>query len=79
MLRTLSPRLPRALAARSLAIPASTRAFSRSLAARKQDDSNKVDVSSQYQHLQTQPTTGKDGSSASDLARRLSQDRKSVV
>ncbi|KAM0748799.1 spermidine synthase [Meredithblackwellia eburnea MCA 4105] len=34
---------------------------------------DKVDISSQYQHLQTQPTAGKDGVSASELARTLSQ------
>lgn len=30
-------------------------------------------IKNQYQHLQTQPTTNKDGTSASELARRLSQ------
>lgn len=30
-------------------------------------------ISTQFQHIQTQPTAGKDGTSASELARRLSQ------
>lgn len=59
MIRTLSPRLLRTLH--------STRSFSLS-ALRREDN-----ISQQFQHIQTQPTAGKDGTSASDLARRLSQ------
>lgn len=71
MLRTLTPRLPRVSLRNTRAFTVTpARAFSRSV---YRNDDGKVDVSSQYQHLQTQPTTGKDGVSASDLARRLSQ------
>ena len=75
MLRVLSPRLPRTLRSspRALVASPSTRLFSLAHAVRDKDQRDKVDVSSQYQHLQTQPTAGKDGTSASDLARRLSQ------
>lgn len=62
--------LSRLRAARSLhAIRpfACTRALS--LSAPRREDS----ISSQFQHIQTQPTAGKDGTSASELARRLSQ------
>ncbi|KAL8286674.1 hypothetical protein RQP46_004202 [Phenoliferia psychrophenolica] len=74
MLRTLSPRLPRVLStSSSRSLAATSRLFSRSVVRTDKDQRDKVDVSSQYQHLQTQPTAGKDGTSASDLARRLSQ------
>lgn len=71
MLRTLSPRLPRAsrcstLSSRTL-VSSPARSFSVTSFRRAEDD--KVDISSQFKHIQT-----KDGTSAaSDLARRLSQ------
>lgn len=65
MLRTLAPRTLRSpLALRAL----STRPFT-ATAFRKEDDL----IANQFKHIQTQPTAGKDGTSASDLARRLSQ------
>ena len=64
MLKSLSPRLPvlsrlaRGNAVRSLSFTAIRREAS---------------ISNQFQHIQTQPTAGKDGTSAAELARRLSQ------
>lgn len=78
MLRTITPRFPRhrALpslapsAARALSTPVAPRAFSTTRSRRSAPaESEVVDISSQFQHIQT-----KDGTSAaSDLARRLSQ------
>lgn len=76
MLRTITPRFPRAralpslpLTARALSTPVATRAFSTTRSRRNASESEVVDISSQFQHIQT-----KDGTSAaSDLARRLSQ------
>lgn len=77
MLRTVSPRLPRSsLLCAKIAAPLQARAFSLSIRRREGASSknkDQVDISSQYQHLQTQPTTSKDGTSASELARKLSQ------
>ena len=64
MLKSLSPRLP--LLARLARGPA-VRSLS-STAIRREDS-----IQSQFQHIQTQPTAGKDGTSAAELARRLSQ------
>ena len=64
MLKSFTPRLP--LLAR-VARPTAFRSLS--FTATRREDS----ISSQFQHIQTQPTAGKDGTSAAELARRLSQ------
>lgn len=67
MLRTLAPCSTRStLALRALSL--STRSFT-ATAFRNEDNL----IKNQFKHIQTQPTAGKDGTSASDLARRLSQ------
>lgn len=64
MLKSLSPRLP-LLSRVARGKTVRTLSFS---AIRKEDS-----IKSQFQHIQTQPTAGKDGTSAAELARRLSQ------
>jgi hypothetical protein len=71
MLRTITPRLARVplsvrTQARTLSAIPTARSFSTTL-------NRRDEVASQFQHLQTQPTKSADGTSAAELARRLSQ------